>query len=454
MNSPRRQACALPDTETAEVCRGLGLAISNAAVYGSTHRVTAESVAAVYDRLVNAVDLYGDIEFSSCEEGLLLNGQLADIGRGMGQNLLDQMRRGGINNLKLCAPLDRGEFTRFVNLFVDASTAGGTLADAIARSAFRGIRVDESVYARVAKEADRPAPAQAGPEAPDSGRGSQRGSARGAKAGSRVFDLDSDLALEGPDALTGAGSMDFAADVLSAASTATRYIQQLKTARRQRQAMIDMLARHAGNTDAMKALHEQFIASGMTEGEWLMIAQDAGVAPTAPTTGAATNAVIHQLLEDVESLSQNKDEPGYAEALDHILDSISQQVETLIGETKGRTTSLAERVEADRETVAELESRARADGLGLHLSREELLTSLAEINQELVQPLTASNALLQILASGSIGELSGQQQDFIQQTTVGLQRLETLIDYLQRISGLPTELTPDSALLNEIYQGR
>jgi len=450
VSDPHRQDCSLPDAETVALCRGLGLAISNAAVYGNAHRVTAESVATVYARLVGAVDLYGDIELSSCDKGLLLNGQLADISRGMGQTLLDQMRRGEINSVRLCAPLDRAEFTRFIALLGDASPAGGSVADRIAASAFRSIRVDESVYARVAKDAGRK---EIGGQAAAKTTAAQGVRRRG--TGGKVFDLDSDLALTDDVTASDDAGMAYAADVLSAASTAADYTAQINTARQQRQDLIKIVARHAGDVAALDALHEQLRANGIAETEWQAIAREAGITATGtPDEGTTTQAVIHKLIEDAEALCHNRaaTDPGDTQALNTLLESIDQEVRTLIEQTTTRTTSLAQRVDADRETVAEIESRARAGGIGLQLSREELLASLAEINQELVQPLTASNAMLQMLASGSIGDLSSQQQAIIQQTTEGLERLEKLIDYLQRISGLPTALTPDRELLAEIYK--
>jgi signal transduction histidine kinase len=111
-------------------------------------------------------------------------------------------------------------------------------------------------------------------------------------------------------------------------------------------------------------------------------------------------------------------------------------------------------VDADRDAVAALEQEARDRGVGLQLSREELLKSLAEINQELVQPLTVSSALLQMLKAGTAGTLSDAQRELVQTASEGMDRLERLIAYLQRISGFPVDISPDAGLLSEINSGR
>jgi len=126
-------------------------------------------------------------------------------------------------------------------------------------------------------------------------------------------------------------------------------------------------------------------------------------------------------------------------------------VARLASQTKGEVATLAEKVDADREAVAALEAEARAQGVGISLSREELLASLAEINQELAQPLTAASAIVEVLGKGNLGELTDAQQDALDVASQGMARLEKLVSYLSSISGDPETLTPDRAILDDAY---
>jgi DNA repair exonuclease SbcCD ATPase subunit len=198
----------------------------------------------------------------------------------------------------------------------------------------------------------------------------------------------------------------------------------------------------------MDTLRKQLVDSGLSEAEWRALLAEGG-----GDSGARhDDATIARLLSSVEDLAAQQSGRGAdAQAMTLALETIGREVESLIQHTHGKASSLAQRVDADRSTVAEIEQHARDSGIGLQLSRKELLGSLAEINQELVQPLTTSSAMLQMLAAGKMGDLNDSQRDVLKVATEGMERLEKLIAYLQRISGFPVELCPDHALLSDVY---
>ncbi len=440
----------LPENEAADLCKRLGLVLGNAAMYGMAHTVTVNAQATAYKMLVGLLDLYGEIEWGLLEEGLLINGKPVDAGRGTAQVLVDQLRRGGINNFAVCPPLERREFSTFLSI-LSADPNSPLVADgvetAVVKAGFKSIRVDKAVYERVGSQSARKDPvAEAEPQKPAS-RGHSRAGTPVRAEKSRVFDLDSEfLSLDEDTGLAGAGmSVPGGLDI---AAQAAHYLEQRNEIMRQHSSMVDMVRRCAEDPGSLEDLRKQLLDSGLSMAEWRVLLAESGV-----DTGAQRDdKTIARLLESVEELAaQRAGSDTSSPAMTHALETIGREVDSLIRHTQGQASSLAQRVDADRGTVAELERRARDSGVGLQLSREELLGSLAEINQEIVQPLTTSSVMLEMLSAGRMGDLNDAQRDVLRTATEGMGRLEKLIAYLQRISGFPVELAPDHGLLSEVY---
>jgi hypothetical protein len=439
----------LPESAAADLCRNMGQVLGNAAMYGMAHTVTVNAQNVAYEMLVGLLDLYGGIEWGLFEDGLLINGTPVDTGRGTAQVLIDQLRRGGINNFAVCPPLDRREFTTFLSILSAEPTSplvADGVAAAVVKAGLKSIRIDKAVYERVGSQsAHKGTVAASGHPRHSGGRGEAlAGEARGEKG--RVFDLDSDLLAMDDAGLDGGGTS--VPGALEITAQAANYLEQRNAIMRQHTAMVDMVRRCADDPSSLEDLRQQLLASGLSQSEWRLLLAEGGVGGGA----RRDDKTIARLLQSVEELADQRAASGTrSQSMTNALESISREVDSLIQHTHGHASSLAQRVDADRGTVAELEQRARDSGVGLQLSREDLLGSLAEINQELVQPLTTSSTMLQMLSDGKMGELNPEQRDVLKMATEGMDRLEKLITYLQRISGFPVELSPDHGLLSEVY---
>jgi hypothetical protein len=383
----------VPESDSADLCKRFALAFSNAAMYGMDHAVTAVSQAAAFDGLVSILDLYGEIEWCLCDDGLLLNGKPMVTSKGPAQALVDQMRRANVTNLVFCPPPDRREFGMLMSI-LSAEPGSARIADgvdaALAQAGFRTIRMDKAVYERVGSKGAAVGTERPSSAVPDTKRSSSSGKPSKGCGKGRVYDLDSELFEQDAAEMT------------------------------------------------------EFLQATMPE---------PGI-PDATMPGMA-DVPLKSLLQSVNQLASARGVDGQdSQGMTHVLQAIGREVDVLIRRTKGQASTLAQRVDADRDAVAALEQEARDRGVGLQLSREELLKSLAEINQELVQPLTVSSALLQMLKAGTAGTLSDAQRELVQTASEGMDRLERLIAYLQRISGFPVDISPDAGLLSEINSGR
>ena len=76
-------------------------------------------------------------------------------------------------------------------------------------------------------------------------------------------------------------------------------------------------------------------------------------------------------------------------------------------------------------------------GHGRNMTQDELLASLAEVAQELMQPLTAITASLEMMMHGFVGEISHDQRDLLGLAANSGEHLQYLMKELIDIVGCP-----------------
>lgn len=266
----RHALLPLPEADAADACRQLGLAISNASVYGITHAVTVNAQTAAYELLENLMDRYGNLEWCTCEDGLLLNGNLLSSLRGTGLVVLDQMRSGKLQSFMFTSPFIRNEFSRFLALFSNAEGSGKT-PDGIRAAPFQSIQLDAAAYERAGELASGTAGKTQ--QSPVAAEKAEPGPKRG---GRRVFDLDSEL-----DAL---GTEDMSAPMwpppvpsADIATGVTRYLEQRRENLSQKAAMTDLIHRCEGDPAALDTLRDKLLAGGLSSGEWQALLEESGL---------------------------------------------------------------------------------------------------------------------------------------------------------------------------------
>lgn len=72
------------------------------------------------------------------------------------------------------------------------------------------------------------------------------------------------------------------------------------------------------------------------------------------------------------------------------------------------------------------------------MNRKELLSSISEVAQELMQPLTAINASLEMMLHGYVGQVTNDQRDMLTLAYNSGEHLKHLMDDLVSIVGYPT----------------
>ncbi len=432
----------LGEDEAKDLCKRLSLALRNAQVYGAAHAVTATSVGVLYDQIINLLDRYSEIEWSLADGRILINGVACDLQTAQ-DILIERMQASDMDCFRIREGLMRPELTQFTQ-----ALASGKF-DEVRKTGCANITVEGSVYARVREGEKEDASRGTGRSDRDGADVQKRPSAKG---GVKSFDLDA--VLGDLDAGDQSGDQPASGQRAEVDDQIQAFLQQKRVANEQMRKMQELVKGASSSSGGLTALQDRFLATGGSQREWLAFLAESGIpeAPSPSSTSASPDTAMHSLLRQMEALTQRCEEEQIDDqALSASLEMIRYEIDSLLTRTRRNANSLVERVDADRDTVAEIEQRARDSGVGIHLSREELLSSLAEINQELVQPLTTSTALLELLSSGRIGPVAEGQQEVVHTAVQSLERLETLIQYLQQISGVPRGLQPNRNLLDDVY---
>ncbi|MDA0323078.1 MAG: hypothetical protein O2923_10240 [Verrucomicrobia bacterium] len=141
------------------------------------------------------------------------------------------------------------------------------------------------------------------------------------------------------------------------------------------------------------------------------------------------------------------------EDLTGVLTAVNQEIDQIVTVTTQKIDRIAKKVRADEVAVEETEEEARKRGIGIRLSRKQLLELLAEIVQELFQPLAVINCAVDMMTSERLGEVSASQVDVLSLASDSTRKLRSLVDGLLQISGFPSTTSPDTTLIESLGSG-
>ena len=172
---------------------------------------------------------------------------------------------------------------------------------------------------------------------------------------------------------------------------------------------------------------------GGAEGGNTVIGAQTPAAPAPPEAGTPLADLLQQL---------QKTEPGDG-ALPGLVDSILSEMNKTLQQT-------ALRAEAQMETLKRIVMIPAGRPDNADLSRRQLLILMAELGQELRQPLTVVTGAIDMLLGRYFGPVSDEQKPILDMASESSRTLDDLISRMIRIAGMPTSLTPDDNVLDRI----
>ena len=193
---------------------------------------------------------------------------------------------------------------------------------------------------------------------------------------------------------------------------------------------------------------------GVDVSDWhrLLGKSDAGDGEEAAAVAVAQLATLLGRIEkDVTDL-QAKQDPKTKEQLAGDLKQVNAEVRAITEHTQQKINGLVEAVTADMAEVTAMEELAARSGRQLKMSRKKMLVVLAEVVQELCQPLAVISCSIDMLQAKALGEVNDAQVEVLQMVGESAARIKTLIDNLEGMAGQPTTLQPDKQIQQALYQ--
>jgi hypothetical protein len=166
--------------------------------------------------------------------------------------------------------------------------------------------------------------------------------------------------------------------------------------------------------------------------DWRRIVLESGQAAN-PPIAAGLNSLA-KVFEKLEKLMKSQDSTGTR--LRDLLGEATNNLDGTIDSTREKLDMLSQQLqEFDTGTIG---------GEGRTMNRKELLSSISEVAQELMQPLTAINASLEMMLQGYAGTVTADQQELLGLAANSGEHLKFLMNELINIVGLPTNKGVDN----------
>jgi hypothetical protein len=184
----------------------------------------------------------------------------------------------------------------------------------------------------------------------------------------------------------------------------------------------------------------QLGAADLTPAEWRKMVvqskrQDHSGGDDAEFSLGANLGTLGMVLEKLEALMRTE-QPSQSEVAG-LIEKAQANVSGLTEYTEKKINSLSEIIQG------EVPEEKTVGGSAINMRASDLLATLAEIAQELAQPLTAINTSLEMVLNGYVGEVSDEQKSLLTLANGSGEHMHYLMDQLQAIVGYPTNLGID-----------
>jgi signal transduction histidine kinase len=142
--------------------------------------------------------------------------------------------------------------------------------------------------------------------------------------------------------------------------------------------------------------------------------------------GAPKNEQVVETLRTIRDALRNSTEPS------------KERIATLMGQP-------------DKLDPASLTGKHAKKVSTFKLTYKEFMSRYAELTQEIAQPLTVTNGVIELLRHGQVGALNEAQTNFLDLALESVDRVNQLIKYMHTLSGEPESYTPDMSIIKETY---
>ena len=243
---------------------------------------------------------------------------------------------------------------------------------------------------------------------------------------------------------------------LTAESLVEEYAKKQQAAELAGRKINRYLKRHAADGGA-EVLQEKLAAEGISPAKWKKMQISAtpekqGGNEPGTGGGGGTEGVqmLALLLAELDRQLTDAGMDGSAERrqkIDQAVAKIDRQSAAVAAEAEKHLDALAGVVGSLAKAAETAEQQQQKD-----MSRRRLLELLAEITQEIFQPLSVIRGTNEMLLKGVLGALAADQAAMLQLAETSTERMQHLAEQLRDICGNPKGRSPDAKVLDAIYQ--
>ena len=251
-----------------------------------------------------------------------------------------------------------------------------------------------------------------------------------------------------PAATAAANLIQDSAEALDLEAMAAKFIKNRKATEESAGKLRRAIDKASSDPAQLKELHDDLTSQGLSEEGWQELSFRPQAKPEAgPGTGATGVTEIKTLtlllakLGDAIEQERQTEEKTSSPALQEAVDEARRHMDAVAAQTERKINTLRRMLNQETDDASSPPPT---------LSRKELMIFLAEIGQELSQPLTVVTASIDMLLAEKGGTLTGMQNDLLAMAADSSRRLAHLVDCIIRIGGNPDSLKPDLAILTAL----
>ncbi len=207
-------------------------------------------------------------------------------------------------------------------------------------------------------------------------------------------------------------------------------------------------------------LKEKLFEGGLTDEGWHELISKSGVAVAAGIAGFGQGtegfgaighlAMLLTKMEDKVAHHEGEDKAQATEDMLKLVKEVHNEVVSIVSKTEKKIGDLVSTAKLDN--AEEKSSEKTGQPAKLKMSRLKLLELLAEVVQELCQPLSVIGCSVDMIKSKALGEINETQLEMLNMASESGDRLKKLIDKLLEISGLPETMSPDQSIQEMLYK--
>ncbi len=206
-------------------------------------------------------------------------------------------------------------------------------------------------------------------------------------------------------------------------------------------------------------LRARLVEDGLGGGDWQELVVKSGEPRTSPSIpgldgGLMALGQLARLLSQMEKIvSQAKEKPSseMADELGKTATTVRNAVKGAIEGTEEKIRELANEIKEEEQAERDQKAGRKTKPRPSAMSRKRMLEILAEIVQELCQPLSVINCSLQMVMSGRLGGVTETQVSMLKLADESAERITMLSDSLRKISVEPEALEPDLDITRSFY---